>query len=322
MNREISPSSLEQLAACPLAWFYRYGLNLRAPDDPEYDRERWLNDMQRGSLLHEVYEGFTRLYQGRQDEIHSDGAATALLEITNISIERWRVVQPPPGVSVFDGEVDALRRNALVFLEMEREHARRDSAQWRDFELKFGGGGIPATFELAPGRAIAVKGMIDRVDVLPDGGLRIIDYKTGKSNRFRKNPKAGAFNGGRQLQAAVYATVSTSVFGAPVTSFEYRFPTENGRGDVIAYNRAELDAAEEIVAGLLRHVEDGSFVPTDDESDCTYCEYGPICRVKASVRSTHSPRAKWAADNGENLEVYAIMRELRSASAATEKSDE
>ena len=324
-GREISPSSLEQLAACPLAWFYRYGLSLRAPADPEYDRDRWLDDLQRGSLLHEVYEAFMRSYQHRQHEIQSENAERDLLEIVDEKIEKWRGLQPPPGESVFQAEAAALRRGVLVFLAVERERAAAgDTARWRDFELKFGGaGGAPGIFEIAPGRSVAVKGIIDRVDELPDGGLRIVDYKTGSNYRFKKDPKRGAFNGGRQLQAAVYATVSTAVLGAPVTSFEYRFPTERGGGEIIAYGRAELEAAKEIVAGLLRHVERGTFVPTDSESDCTYCEYGPICGVKAGAyaSATHSPPARWAADNSERLEVYAIMRRLRGAPASDARGD-
>jgi ATP-dependent helicase/nuclease subunit B len=168
---------------------------------------------------------------------------------------------------------------------------------------------------------IAVKGIIDRVDELPDGGLRVVDYKTGGNYQCRKNPKAGPFNGGRQLQPAVYASVSTSVLGGTVTSFEYRFPTEKGGGEVIAYDRAELADAREIIASLLGQVQRGEFVPTDDKSDCSYCDYRPICRVDRGEHATSSPRADWAAEHGPELPVYQVMRRLRGKAAEPEASN-
>jgi RecB family exonuclease len=321
-DRIISPSSLELLAKCPLAWFYRHGLSLYVPDDPEYDRERWLNALHRGSLLHEVYERFTREYKDRQTEIQSTEAMRDMLRIADERIDAWRVAEPPPSESVFEGEANALRQAALTFLSMEQQRARDgDAGRWRDFEVKFGGDAATATYEITPGRVIAVKGIIDRVDELPDGGLRVVDYKTGGNYQFRKNPKAGPFNGGRQLQPAIYASVSTSVLGGTVTSFEYRFPTEKGGGEVIAYDRAELADAREIIASLLDQVQRGEFIPTDDKSDCSYCDYRPICRVDRGEHATSSPRADWAAEHGPELPVYQVMRRLRGKAAEPEASN-
>jgi hypothetical protein len=217
---------------------------------------------------------------------------------------------------VFESESALLRRAALAFLAMERQAAGSgDRGEWRDFEVRFGSrnGGAAARFEITPGRAISVQGRIDRVDELPGAGLRVVDYKTGGTYAFKKNPKSGPFNGGRQLQAAIYAAVSTTVLGTPVTAFEYRFPTEKGNGEIISYDRAELAAANGIIASLLEQVDRGTFVPTDDHSDCTYCEYGAICRVKHSEYGATSPRAAWAKEHGPALDVYQVMRRLRSS---------
>lgn len=311
-EREISPSSLERLAKCPLAWFYRYGVSLHPPEDPEYDPEQWLSPLQRGGLLHEVYEAFMRRYQGRQKDIHAPTALHELRAITDDAIARWRGIEPPPSEIVFVSEVEALHRAADVFLTMERQLMNLgDGGQWRELEMKFGDGAATATYELSPGRMISIKGRVDRIDELPNDVLRVVDYKTGSNYVYRKNPKSGPFNGGRQLQAPIYSTVSSSVLGKPVASFEYRFPTEKGRAEIVAYDQTEISAAREIVTSLLDQARSGAFVPTDDRADCTYCEYGPICRVKSGEWGAESPRAAWAKANAERLEVYQVMRGLR-----------
>ena len=50
----LSASRLEDLGTCPLRYLYRTVLRLRPPDDPEFDPDRWLNALERGSLLHAV----------------------------------------------------------------------------------------------------------------------------------------------------------------------------------------------------------------------------------------------------------------------------
>jgi hypothetical protein len=75
------------------------------------------------------------------------------------------------------------------------------------------------TFALPDGGTLAVRGRADRVDELPDGTLRVVDYKTGRAGRFAKDPKGGAFNGGRQLQPAIYAAGNGKV---RFRDFKYR----------------------------------------------------------------------------------------------------
>jgi ATP-dependent helicase/nuclease subunit B len=52
----LSASQLETLGTCPLRYLLRYVLRVRPPDDPELSPERWLNALERGALLHRLYE--------------------------------------------------------------------------------------------------------------------------------------------------------------------------------------------------------------------------------------------------------------------------
>ncbi len=313
-ERAISPSALEKLAACPLAWFYHYGLALRAPEDPEYDADAWLNAAQRGGLLHETFEAFTRQFADRRADLHGAAVDEAMTAIIDATIARWLVDVPPPGEAVFHNEVEELKGAARSFLTMERKALEDgDEGSWRHFEFDFGGTAPSGHYALSDGTSLSVKGRVDRVDELVDGSWRVIDYKTGKAGRYRKIPKLGKFNGGRQLQPAMYAGVLAELLGGTVTRFEYRFPTERGHNTSIGYSSDELAEARPIVTQLLEHVRDGAFVPTTSHDDCRYCEARAICRVTEDrFGKVTSPRAAWARENAEGMQEYDGMLSRRT----------
>ncbi|MEO6447204.1 MAG: PD-(D/E)XK nuclease family protein, partial [Gemmatimonadaceae bacterium] len=317
-ERPISPSSLELLAACPMAWMYHYGMMLLPPQDPSYDPASWLDAAQRGSLLHEVYERFTIAYRGRQQELTGEAARSDMRAIASEVIAEWKVNEPPPSETVFASESHELLRAAIAFVAMERERVESgDRGEWREFEVGFGLDAPQATYTLPGGRSISIKGKADRVDVLPDGSLRVVDYKTGSSTRFTRRKNDVPFAGGRRLQPALYAAAIETVLGAHVSRFEYRFPTDRGKNEIVAYEAAELDEARTVIDEMLQQVRAGSFIATTDASDCRFCDYAAICRVTVGrdERLKNSPRAEWARRHAGALDVYQIMRGHRRIEA-------
>jgi RecB family exonuclease len=320
-GKSVSPSSLELLGKCPLAWFYRYGLGLRPPNDPEYDPGAWLDAAERGSVLHDVYEGIIERYRGRQREIAQDGARAEVARIADEVIARWRERVPPPGETVFEAEAAEIRRAAIAFVEMERQLAQAgDAGEWWKLELSFGDDGTPGRYDLGDGRTLGVRGRADRVDRMPGATLRVIDYKTGKSSWFQKSAKKAPFDGGRQLQPALYSAVLQALLGETVSRFEYRFPTERGENEIVAYDEGELRTAAGIVRALLEQATSGAFLPTTEARDCGFCDCQPICRAgyDEKKRATTSPRAEWAAEHAPTLEVYELIRAIRAVTGATD----
>lgn len=311
---EISPSALERLAKCPLQWFYHYGLDLRIPEDVEYDPTRWLDVLQRGSLLHEVFESFTRRFLKAQNEAGTAKGLTAMRSIVDEALTKWREDVPPPGEAVFHAEAVEIHHAARAFVEMERAFAQKSRGRrWLEFERFFGGRNPPpGQYVLSDGSVILLNGRIDRIDELEDGSLCVIDYKTGKSRHFSRDPKTGPFKGGRQMQPAIYASALSHILGREVSSFEYRFPTERGGHEVIPYGKVQLEAARSIVTALLTYVERGMFVPTNDSQDCGYCNYQAICRARKGEWKTDSPRANWAERNAATLPVYEELLAVRA----------
>jgi ATP-dependent helicase/nuclease subunit B len=306
----ISPSSLELLAKCPLAWFYHYVLRLEPPDDPEYDPARWLDARQRGALLHAIYERFVAHYLDRQGEIVAPEARDELLRIAGEELTRCAREEPPPSETVRLAEEREILLAALSFLAMEREVLRGGPAPaWRETELRIAPS--VARYHLPDGSVFAVRGKIDRVDELPDRRLVIVDYKTGSPSYYREEPKEGLFRGGRHLQPALYAAAASAMRESPVARFEYRFPTLKGQNDRAVYSAELLAAAPRLIQEVLQHVREATFLPTTDSADCKLCDYQANCRVRVKEGPTFttvtSPRAAWAKANGETVPSLAAM---------------
>ena len=314
--RQLSPSALETLGKCPLQWFYKYGLGIKPPQDPEYDADAWLDALQRGSLLHEVFETFVRAYIDAQPSILGQAASEKLAAITQQTIDAWRERVPPPSESVCAAESAELHRAARAFLQMEREAiARGDTSTWTDIEYGFGES-TPVSYSLLNGDLIAMKGRADRIDTFADGTLRVVDYKTGKPNRYRPDSKKAPYDGGRLLQPALYAEAIGREIDRAVSVFEYRFPTDRGGNAIVSFDSDALVAARGVITSLVDHVRTGRFLPTNDAADCRHCDHAPICRVQAEDFSVVSPRAEWAKTHAASLPEFASMLARRGGAAS------
>jgi ATP-dependent helicase/nuclease subunit B len=312
-GRPFSPTSLERLSRCPLSWFYRYQLELVPQEDPEYDRERWLDPLSRGQLLHRIFERTGRQFRDRQFTLDGAGVRAELLAMVDEACDDWRTSAPVPSETIFRAERDALRECALIWLEMERESAaQRHAPRWLEFERWLDG--PAATFRLPDGRVVHVTGRVDRVDELPDQRLRAVDYKSGRADRYRLDPKLGPLRGGRLLQPAIYAAAVSALHQDRAVEFEYHFPTPEGLGGRLSFNGAVIPQAGAIITGLMDQLARGEFIPTTDPEDCGWCEYRDICRVRTSDygKVEDSPRAREAAAAAATDPAFAAMNARRT----------
>jgi ATP-dependent helicase/nuclease subunit B len=305
-ERAVSASELERAGRCSLSWFYRYALRVRPPEDPRYEPGRWLDPLQRGALLHGVFERFGRAFAERQDGLGGPDAEAALTRIVEEELELAGRRIPPPSPIARERESREIHRSARLFLEMEREFA---DGRWLEFEVSFGEQGRPAP-RVAFGALgeVPVHARVDRVDRLHAGGLRVIDYKTG-ALRKKWRPR-DPFDGGRILQSGLYVKAIEQHFGERVVRFEYRYPTERGESRIQSYTPGEAAGAVERAAELLAALERGLFLATDHAEDCKWCDHRMICRVAGSDRVV-SARAAWSKAH-RDLPEYATMVRLRS----------
>jgi ATP-dependent helicase/nuclease subunit B len=313
-DRAVSPSQLEQLATCPLRWFYARALGLEPPDEADDDPGTWLDHRMRGELLHAVFERFVRGWMARQEALGTPEASADLDRITAAVLAEYRERVPPPSEAVFTTQARDIVHAARAFLDMERG---RRQGRWHAVELDVGWQ-APVHLALPDGRQLRVRGRIDRIDLLPGGDAVVIDYKTGGAVAHRRDPKQGPFNGGRSLQPLLYVDGARQALGVRVARFEYRFPTEKGQASIVTYRSDELATAAGVVQRLLTLPASGRYPPTTEPRDCSFCDFREVCRVHPRPFGPvpDSPRAAWAAAHAGVVAELAVLRDLRQREGA------
>jgi len=154
----LSPSRANDFQQCPL--LFRFRVIDRLPEPPSEAAAR-------GTLVHSVLE---HLYDAPA------GARTPELAIDSIP-EAWEMlVEERPelaGLVPEGGDEEWLAKAAaLVRTYFTLEDPNRLAPAEREIKLEH---------QLADGPLL--RGIIDRLDVAPDGAVRVVDYKTGKSPR-------------------------------------------------------------------------------------------------------------------------------------------
>ncbi len=283
----LSPSNLEELARCPLEFFFHKLLGVTPVERYLTLPGQWLAANERGDLLHGVFQDFLgeMAREGRRIKAEeADDARIRLLTILERELARWRRRRPPRDELAFKRERDEMYEACVIFLvdEEERERrgrplcleaalggAREEALPWNRAE--------PVALTLPSGFVMPLKGRVDRIDRLDDGGgLEILDYKTGSAKKFsREDP----FRGGRCLQPFLYARMLAQVteeagIPEPVRSFTFYFPMPRDEGRKIAYSWERLaEGGWEVVEALAGLLRQGYFPFTTVADDVAYSDY-------------------------------------------------
>lgn len=292
-NRELvlSASQLERLAACPFSYFLSHVLRVLPPDELIYDPGLWLDNLSRGSLLHDIYCRYLR------GAYPPDGPATPdkgkLLTLAGKMIDNKRREIPPPSELVFEYERGELLRDLEIFFRLEEEHASVPAF----CEVPFGAddGGVAAaglgqsaavTLDLPDGGTVRLRGRIDRIDRgAGDGYWEVWDFKTGSAYNYSER---GVLRQGRQLQHALYGLATEIILrrcgvdhAARVRSAGYIFPTQKGEGQRICWPAESRKDALRVLSKLLDLAAAGVFCASHDEERCYLCQYKTVCRAPA-----------------------------------------
>ena len=284
----LSASALETAGRCPLAFFFRNGLELYPLEEREIDPDRWIDAAQFGSLLHDVFRRFMDELSaaGQRPEFERDHKRLA--KILHQAVEQWRKDVPPPNENAFRMQYWQLVSTSRIFLQVEEEFCQ--NSQPRFFEVALGlesvAGGNPlddkepSTVSLPNGKSIRARGWIDRVDETSAGRYAIWDYKTGSGYGY---DRVDPFRQGRRVQSVLYlrmieAAVRTKLDpNAIVERFGYFFPGIRAHGLRIDWDAHTLSAGLEVLERICNSIEAGAFLATDDSDDCRFCDYSSIC---------------------------------------------
>jgi len=299
----ISVSQLEKYASCGLQYFFYYVLKLRPKEIVEFDRTRWLQASERGSLLHDVFGRYLEdvTNKGTKPVMHDKGR---LIEIMETVIGENALSIPAPNMHVFTKECEEIRRDVEIFYL--NEVGKTDQPCFFELELATHDG-EPMEIHLSSGIRFKLRGFVDRVDRIGPHMYRIIDYKTGSTSKYKASEY---FSGGTQLQHALYSIAVEQWLRekgidpeAKITEVEYYFPTERGRGEKVMRTQNRREDLAAIVAKLLESRDRGIYVPAKDLSTCQRCDYQSVC-------GSHSEWMAGKRDSTANAEILSMLLEV------------
>jgi putative RecB family exonuclease len=245
----LSPSRAGDFTTCPLLYRFRTVDQLPEPFSP---------DAVRGTLVHKVLEGLFDLPAADRTPERGGG----------LLLPAWEAMTgAEPGLTeMFSGD------GPEFTTWLESCHAILD----RYFTLEDPTRLEPAERELYVetllDSRLLLRGFVDRLDITPDGMIRIVDYKTGRS-------PSEAFEGKALFQMKFYALViwRTRKVIPAVLQLVYL-----GNGEVLRYEPGELDllATERKVEAIWRAIqlagETGDWRPSKSPM-CQWCAHQAHC---------------------------------------------
>lgn len=301
--RPLSPTAIDTHLRCGLQFYYKYILGLKELDEVSNE----IDAMQFGNLLHRSIELLYRPIVGRLvSESMLNQSKSSILKVVERACDE---VFGEQNVSFNDGELrvvqNVLKQYITGIVDLDRHYA--------PFKII----GLEEEVEMCvefEGRQVKFRGSIDRIDE-KDGLVRVVDYKTGKTEL--KIPsieglfeQGGKGNNAYALQALMYSIMYLKKGGGVgkvvypallpvkqlhvlegVQGFEVQQAFEGKDGGVKSYYR-ELDSVGEDVVGSYQsglkdwlvqlYDKSQSFEQTEDRRTCDYCAYQSICRKDIS----------------------------------------
>jgi RecB family exonuclease len=264
-------SHVERYLECPFKYFAAHVLRL--PEERE--DESGLTPQEQGQFLHEVFQAFFSVW-------HASGRRAVTTTNVSDALALFERVTDEQLLSLAEAD-RALARTHLLGSAVAPGLAERAFA----FELEQGGEVLDRLLEFelegrfefkAAGvtRAIALRAKADRIDLMSDGTLRVIDYKLSRA------PKQA-----RALQLPIYGVCAEqhlrgrhgrdwTLGCAGYIAFKEKNPfVPLGRGSL---SEAVADGQARFL-DTVAAIESGAFpVNPEEPYRCQWCAYPTVCR--------------------------------------------
>ena len=264
-------TALDRYRQCPFKYFARDVLRL----DEEIVEEAGLSARARGTLVHAVFQTFFDEWSAAGHGAIDAAALPAARTLFAAVVDRLLDTIPPSERAI---ERAVLLGSAVGAGLGERafrfEAARAEPLVARELEVSLDG-----EYVLGPdARPIRLRGIADRIDLLADGTLRLLDYKTGKASNAKDLLQVKVYGALAETHLHGHLGRTWTVADAGYLAF--------GRGDdlfaavVTPETRAEVLAhAGADALAVADAVEGGAFpVAPDDLFSCNFCGFAAVCR--------------------------------------------
>lgn len=284
----VSPSRLEQYSRCPFAHFIGYGLR------PDEQRIYEVGGREIGDLYHTCLMEMSRWLtadgvpvndpESPWMTVSKDACQDKIEEILKGEADRYR-----EGL-LASGKEETYRTERLKEICNEMswiliDHVRRGSIRSIAFEETFGKGRTlePVKVETDQG-AVCIEGKIDRVDVLEDGRVKIIDYKTGQEKFNIQEARKGF-----RLQLMLYLKAAQEEKREPAGVFYFLISEPSVSADSIRPEELGSKVKEETkkacrMDGIM--VDDPSVIGSIVGELSGYSDIAPVKETKNGITGT------------------------------------
>lgn len=133
---------------------------------------------------------------------------------------------------------------------------------------------LEGSFKIRVG-AYVLQGRIDRIDLMDDGTMEIIDYKTGKSKESLTSDDK------RQLLIYQIATETLPQYGnfGKVGKLTFYYINDNLKTSFLGTEK-EKEKLEEKLLKTIEFIRSGVFSATPDKHTCQNCDFKNICEFR------------------------------------------
>jgi putative RecB family exonuclease len=251
MVAALSPSRASDFMQCPLLYRFRVIDKLPSPPSPAAAR---------GTLVHAVLE---RLFDLPAAERTPEAAAALVAP-------EWAALKKaePELATLVDDTSEELPSHDSWYSQatalIERWFTLEDPTQLEPAERELY---VEADFD-----GLTLRGYVDRLDIAPNGAMRVVDYKTGRSPSELCEGKA-------LFQMKFYALVLWRLRGEVPRMLQLVYL---GNGETVRYSPDEADllATERklmaLWAAIQRAAETGDWRPRTSRL-CDWCDHRALC---------------------------------------------
>ncbi len=244
-----SYSSLSMYEACPLRYALAYVYRIPEPARP-------VAAFGFGHTAHATFEAFTR--ERRERAARGEPMPTRE-DLATLFAANWTPEAFPDATAEagYKRRIDTMLDN---FWSGELEGVGEALHEELDFELVL----MPDDGS-AP---VRIHGGIDRIDRTPDGGVEVIDYKTGRMSSQKDVSE--------NLQLTIYALACRDALALGTPERVTLYFTETAQRMSTTRTDDQLDAARVAILERAARIRSGDFTATPGKA-CQWCDYRAMC---------------------------------------------
>ena len=288
-EHSLSPTALFRYIECPMK-FYLHSVAKLKPKDEISDT---IDALTFGSILHLTMEALYAEFENKPNPM-AEIEKKRKRSIVEAAVDK--TIQDILHVDSKSFSGDTILVRDIIIKYIMRGIMRYDAAS-EGFTIKGLEKDVACSYPISNGRTVNISGIADRIDILPNNKIQIIDYKSGNTPHLEFNGLSNLFRGPARerisniFQTLLYAMIlnrneglesmPTLYFASKMLSDDYSPKIlDKQNGEHVECYSSYAEEFENELTTVLNELFDFStpFKQTEDSDTCTFCDFKTICR--------------------------------------------